>query len=188
MAEIKSICIYCGSQNGNNGVFKEAAHKLGQSIAQAEISLVYGGGNSGVMGAISSSVLENGGRVKGIIPRFLLSHEGSHHTHTSNYELTVTENMHDRKRLMFESSDAFLALPGGIGTLEEIVEIMTWAQLGQHNKPIGFLNIDGFWQPMLELMEHMSAAGFIHASKLINPLIIDDPELVVKSFRAGEQG
>ena len=184
MPEINSICIYCGSQNGNNGVFKEAAQILGKTIAQSGIGLVYGGGNSGIMGAISSSVLENGGTVKGIIPRFLLSHEGSHHQSTSNYDLIVTENMHERKRLMYENSDAFLALPGGIGTLEEIVEIMTWAQLGQHKKPIGFLNIEGFWQPMLELIEHMSEAGFIHASKLINPLIIEDPELVVETFHA----
>ncbi|MEM7215853.1 MAG: TIGR00730 family Rossman fold protein [Pseudomonadota bacterium] len=182
MAEIKSICVYCGSQSGNNSVFETAAIKTGKLMAQAGIELVYGGGGKGIMGAVSQAVLQHGGTVKGIIPGFLASHEGLFTHDTERYEITITDNMHERKRLMFEQSDAFLALPGGIGTLEEIVEIMTWAQLGRHEKPVGFLNIEGFWQPMFDLLQHMSGYGFLHTEDRIKPKIIDSPEAVVEQL------
>ncbi|MEM9330951.1 MAG: TIGR00730 family Rossman fold protein [Pseudomonadota bacterium] len=182
MTEINSICVYCGSQPGIQPVFMEAARETGKKLAQSGIQLTYGGGNSGLMGAISQSVLAHGGRVKGIIPRFLVSREGLNDQISENYDVLITDSMHERKRLMFENADAFLTLPGGIGTLEEIVEIMTWAQLGQHSKPLGFLNIENFWQPMFDLLEHMSESGFIHTSDRINPLIISDPDALIEAF------
>lgn len=183
MSKINSICVYCGSQNGTQPEFAEAAREVGQSFAEAGIRLVYGGGGWGIMGELSRSVLAHGGSVTGIIPKFLMNHEGSHDANTPNYDVLITDNMHERKRLMFEHSDAFLALPGGIGTLEEIVEIMTWAQLGQHEKPIGYLNTQNFWQPMIDLLDHMQTSGFIHTANRVKPLIIDDPNTVVSEFR-----
>ncbi|MEM7067813.1 MAG: TIGR00730 family Rossman fold protein [Pseudomonadota bacterium] len=182
MSPINSICVYCGSQNGNDPIFLNAAKITGQVIAQNELSLVYGGGSNGIMGEISNSVLENGGRITGIIPHFLMADEGSH-ANSENCEVFVTENMHERKRMMFEKSDAFLALPGGIGTLEEIVEIMTWAQLGRHNKPIAFLNTDQFWGPLLDLVEHMKSAGFIHSARRLNYIVSDNPSDVIRQIQ-----
>ena len=183
MSTINSICVYCGSQNGTNSAFAEAAREVGRCFADAGIRLVYGGGSRGIMGEVSSSVLAHGGSVTGVIPRFLMEHEGGYDRDTENYKVLVTDNMHERKRLMFEHSDAFLALPGGIGTLEEIVEIMTWAQLGQHEKPIGYLNTHNFWQPMVDLLDHMQSSGFIHTSNRVRPLIIEDPAKIVSQFR-----
>ena len=182
MSEINSICVYCGSQNGNNPKFVAAARQTGLTMAKNNIELVYGGGNLGIMGAVSGSVLENGGKITGIIPEFLLTQEGSH-SESERCEVIVTKDMHVRKQAMFDNSDAFLALPGGIGTLEEIVEIMTWAQLGRHNKPIAFLNINRFWEPLLDLIEHMRAAGFIHSSDRLNYIVSDDPEAIVEQIR-----
>lgn len=160
----------------------EAGRALGKSIAAHGLRLVYGGGTKGIMGAVASGVMSNGGKVTGIIPEFLMDKEASKHSLTALTELIVTEDMHQRKHRMFEEADAFVTLPGGIGTLEEIVEIMTWAQLGRHYKPMVFANVNNFWQPMLELLGHMRSAGFIHTGHLVKPLVIDDVEAIVPTI------
>ena len=171
---IKSICVYCGSQPGKDPAFVESANILGKAMANAGITLVYGGGDRGIMGAVSKAVRDNGGTIQGIIPEFLLSKEANYEMSVSNEEIVIVESMHERKQKMFELSDAFIALPGGIGTLEEIVEIMTWAQLDRHSKPMCFLNVQGFWNPMLELFNHMNEAGFIHTAEKVMPIVIED--------------
>jgi hypothetical protein len=179
MSAIRSICVYCGSSPGRDPVYRESALVLGRSMAHAGIRLVYGGGTKGIMGAVADGVMDGGGKVTGIIPRFLLNKEGRAEELRSIDELIVTEDMHTRKHTMFERSDAFVTLPGGIGTVEEIVEIMTWAQLGRHRKPMVFANIAGFWDPMLALMDHMRAEGFIHTAHLVKPLVVADPAHIV---------
>ena len=179
---IRSICVYCGSQPGRDPAYMEAGRALGKAIADNGLRLVYGGGTKGIMGAVASGVLSNGGLVTGIIPEFLMDKEATRHSLGQLSELIVTADMHERKHKMFEHSDAFVTLPGGIGTLEEIVEIMTWAQLGQHEKPMVFANINGFWDPMLELIRHMRDQGFIHRAHLLNPLVIDQIENVVPAI------
>jgi len=184
MNPIRSICVYCGSSPGRDEAYFNAGRLLGRSIARSGLRLVYGGGTKGIMGAVSDGALQAGGAVLGIIPRFLVNKEagGSGLRHLS--EVVITENMHQRKHLMFEQSDAFVALPGGIGTVEEIVEIMTWAQLGHHRKPMVFGNVNGFWNPMTAMLEHMAAAGFIHTAHRVRPLVIDDPEAIVPAILA----
>lgn len=183
---IRSICVYCGSQPGRDPSYLEAGRALGKSIAEHGIRLVYGGGTRGIMGAVASGVMSNGGKVLGIIPEFLMDKEASRHSLSALTEVVVTQDMHQRKHRMFEESDAFVTLPGGIGTLEEIVEIMTWGQLGRHRKPMVFANINNFWQPMLELLNHMSAEGFIHTAHLVKPMIVDKvDEIVPAIMKAG---
>ena len=182
MNTIRSICVYCGSSPGNNDLYLKAGHTLGRAIAQTGLQLVYGGGGKGIMGAVADGALRSGGKVTGIIPRFLMAKEATQAALQRLDEFIVTENMHERKHMMFEKSDAFVALPGGIGTVEEIIEIMTWAQLGHHRKPIVFANIGGFWNPMLALLDHMRAEGFIHTSHLVNPLVVDAAEAVVPAI------
>lgn len=173
MSTIRSICVYCGSSPGRQPLYVEAGQALGRSIAQAGLRLVYGGGTKGIMGAVADGAMAAGGPVTGIIPRFLMTKERTASDLDRLDELVITEDMHQRKHMMFEKSDAFVALPGGIGTLEEIVEIMTWAQLGRHRKPIVFANLDGFWNPMTALLDHMRAEGFVHTGHLVQPLIVD---------------
>jgi len=155
---VKNICIYCGSGPGHNPVYAEAARTLGRAMAQANIGLVYGGGSLGLMGEIARSVLGHNGHVTGIIPEFLSNREKML---KDVQELIVTHSMHERKQIMFEKSDAFVALPGGVGTLEELVEQLTWSQLGQHSKPIVLGDIDGFWEPLLSLFDHMRSEAFV---------------------------
>ncbi|CAN7169750.1 TIGR00730 family Rossman fold protein [Pararhizobium sp. LjRoot255] len=181
---IRSICVYCGSQPGRDKSYIDAGRILGKSIADNHLRLVYGGGTKGIMGAVASGVLSHGGRVTGIIPEFLMDMEATRHSLGQLSELIVTPDMHDRKHKMFERADAFVTLPGGIGTLEEIVEIMTWAQLGRHRKPIVLVNINGFWDPLMTLIEHMAEAGFIHTAHLVQPLVIDAAEEVVPALLA----
>jgi uncharacterized protein (TIGR00730 family) len=168
MTSIRSICVYCGSSRGAEAVFEHAAQELGQAIAQAQIALVYGGGNVGLMGTVARAVLAGGGYVSGIIPAFLKTKE---RMLDEVQDLIITADMHERKRVMFEKSDAFVALPGGIGTLEELIEMMTWAQLGQHNKPILIANIAGFWNPLLDLLAHMQQSGFIRPGLEVHTLV-----------------
>jgi uncharacterized protein (TIGR00730 family) len=184
MKTIRSICVYCGSSTGSSELYVKAGHILGRSIAEAGLRLVYGGGTRGIMGAVADGAMRAGGKVTGIIPRFLISKEATATSLDRFDEILITENMHERKHAMFEKSDAFVALPGGIGTLEEIVEIMTWAQLGSHRKPIVFGNIAGFWNPMLALIDHMKDQGFVHTSHLVKPLVIDKPEAIVAAILA----
>jgi hypothetical protein len=155
---IRNVCVYCGSGKGNDPAYEAAAKTLGRALAEADIGLVYGGGGLGLMGAVAHATLEAGGRVTGIIPEFLTSREMMLRDVD---ELIVTPDMHARKALMFERSDAFVALPGGIGTLEELVEQLTWSQLGRHTKPIVVANIEGFWEPFLTLLAHMKSDAFI---------------------------
>jgi len=182
MSEIRSVCVYCGSSAGRDPSYLQAGDALGRAIAQAGLTLVYGGGNRGIMGAVAQGAASAGGRISGIIPRFLLNREAGADAPQLAEDLTVVEDMHTRKHMMFEKSEAFVALPGGIGTLEEVVEIMTWAQLGRHRKPIVFANVGGFWSPMLTLVEHMKAEGFVHNASLVRPLVIDRIEDIVPAI------
>jgi uncharacterized protein (TIGR00730 family) len=170
MGTIRTICVYCGSGPGTDPAFAEAAQTFGRILAEAKIGLVYGGGSLGLMGALASSVLNHGGRVTGVIPEFLTERE---QMLKRAQELVVTPDMHQRKRIMFERADAFVALPGGIGTLEELVEQLTWAQLGRHRKPILLANIKGFWDPLCALFDHMRALAFIRSELSINLLVAD---------------
>src|SRR5215510_9757490 len=158
MNQIKTVCVYCGSGPGTNPRFVESAQALGKIFAENRIRLVYGGGSVGLMGAVAKSTIDHGGLVTGIIPDFLKARELALN---EVHEMIVTPDMHERKRLMFERSDAFVALPGGIGTLEELVEQLTWKQLGRHEKPVLLANIDHFWEPLLSLLSHMRATQFI---------------------------
>ena len=181
MNKIKTVCVYCGSGPGTNPRFIEAAIALGRTLAENSIRLVYGGGSIGLMGAVATSVLDHGGSVTGIIPDFLTSRENAL---TRVQEMIVTPDMHERKRLMFERSDAFVALPGGIGTLEELVEQLTWQQLGRHSKPILIANIDGFWEPLLALLIHMRATQFIRPTLPIDILKAERVEDILPRLRA----
>ncbi len=187
MAPIRSICVYCGSSPGRSEIHVRAGEALGRSIAAHGLRLVFGGGTKGIMGAVARGTLAGGGAVTGIIPTFLMDREGSGVTPDLYDRLVVTADMHERKHRMFEESDAFVALPGGIGTVEEIVEIMTWAQLGRHRKPMVFANVDHFWDPMLALMEHMKAEGFLHSQHLVQPLIVNNVEQVVPAILAAAE-
>jgi uncharacterized protein (TIGR00730 family) len=154
----RNLCVYCGSGPGKQPAYMAAARTQGKSLADNRIGLVYGGGSMGLMGETARAVLENGGRVTGIIPEFLTQKE---RMLTDVQELIVTATMHERKLTMFEKSDGFVVLPGGLGTLEELSEISTWAQLDQHTKPIIICNIDGYWEPLLTLFAHMRDEQFI---------------------------
>jgi hypothetical protein len=167
-SKIRKICVYCGSGPGTDPAFVMAARAFGAILAKNGIGLVYGGGAIGIMGEISRAVIEHGGEATGIIPEFLMSRE---HARESADGLIVTRDMHERKRKMFELADAFVALPGGVGTLEEIVEQMTWVQLGRHKKPILLANIQGFWEPLCALLEHMKKLDFIRGDLSFDLLV-----------------
>ena len=165
MAELKSLCVYLGANTGAAPVYANAARDLGLALAKNGVRLVYGGGAVGLMGVLARTVMENGGNVTGIIPQFLKDREVMLREVD---DLIVTTDMHERKRIMFQRADAFVALPGGIGTLEEVVEVMTWAQLDQHVKPVMIVNINGFWDPLVALFERMTQEGFLHKAFLGN--------------------
>ena len=179
-AKIRKICVYCGSGPGTDPAFVAAARAFGATLAQNGNGLVYGGGNVGMMGEVANAVLAHGGEVTGIIPDFLVVRE---HAKRGAHGLIVTRDMHERKRKMFELADAFVALPGGVGTLEEIVEQMTWAQLGRHKKPILLANIEGFWQPLCALLDHMKALEFIRGDLNFDLLVADKVEDVLPMLR-----
>src|ERR1700760_1884143 len=179
--KIKAVCVYCGSGPGTNPRFMEAATAFGKALAENGIGLVYGGGSIGLMGAVAKSTLDHGGTVTGIIPDFLTKRENAL---GGAQELIVTHDMHERKRLMFERSDAFVALPGGIGTLEELVEQLTWQQLGRHTKPVLLANIDGFWEPLLTLLAHMRTTAFIRPTLSIDILKAEKVSDILPRLRA----
>jgi hypothetical protein len=181
MGQIRKVCVYCGSSAGTDPAYVVAATRLGEILAGAGIGLVYGGGSAGVMGALAKSVQTHGGEIIGVIPEFLSVKENMFRGAT---EIVVTHGMHDRKQIMFERSDAFVALPGGIGTLEELVEQLTWAQLGRHKKPILIANLKGFWDGLLGLFEHMGRAGYIHSAARLTYLVADDVEDILPALRA----
>jgi uncharacterized protein (TIGR00730 family) len=176
MSTIQSICVYCASGPGTNPAFMEAAKSFGRILAENGIRLVYGGGSVGLMGALAESVLAHGGAVTGVIPDFLVNRE---HMLVSVQERIITRDMHERKRVMFERADAFVALPGGVGTLEELVEQMTWAQLGRHKKPILILNVARFWDPLCALLDHMEELEFIRRGMTVKYLVAERVEEIL---------
>ncbi len=181
MSLIRTVCVYCGSSPGTDPAFMESAKAFGEILAREGVSLVYGGGSKGLMGAVADAVHENGGHVVGVIPEFLQARELAYDGAT---ELIVTPDMHERKRIMFERADAFVALPGGIGTLEELIEQMTWAQLGRHKKPVLFANINGFWDPLVDLLNHMKQKGFIHSDMFFDYRLADKVEDILPELHA----
>lgn len=182
MSTIRNICVYCGSGPGTDPDFVKAATAFGGILADNDIGLVYGGGSVGLMGAVAAATLAKGGRVTGIIPEFLSNRE---RPFVDAQELIVTRDMHERKRIMFERSDAFVALPGGVGTLEELVEQLTWAQLGRHKKPILAANIGGFWDPLCALLDHMEKLAFIRSGLSVTLLVANRVEdILPKLFAA----
>jgi uncharacterized protein (TIGR00730 family) len=176
---IRNVCVYCGSGSGRNPAFAEGARILGQQLAEAGIGLVYGGGSLGLMGEVAKSVLRHKGYVTGIIPSFLSEKE---QMLRDVNELIVTEDMHQRKQLMFERSDAFVALPGGIGTLEELVEQLTWAQLGRHTKPIVIANIASYWDSLCELLDQMRDETFIRAGLHVPYSTVENAEDILPAI------
>lgn len=178
---IRNICVYCGSGHGAKPIYAEAARTLGKSLAENDIGLVYGGGSLGLMGEVARATLDAGGRVIGIIPEFLSEKEKML---KDADELIVTKDMHERKQLMFLKSDAFVALPGGIGTLEELVEQLTWSQLGRHHKPIVVADIGGFWSPFLNLLHHMKEDAFIRAGLDVHFTVVSDAANIVPAAMA----
>ena len=178
---LRTICVYCGSGPGTDPRFMDSARDFGRLLAENGIRLVYGGGSIGLMGAVAKSVLDHGGSVTGIIPDFLTSRERALE---NVQEMIVTRDMHERKRIMFERSDAFVALPGGVGTLEELVEQLTWSQLGRHNKPILIANIADFWEPLVTLIAHMQNAAFIRPGLMVNLLKADSVDEILPRLRS----
>jgi uncharacterized protein (TIGR00730 family) len=170
MSEIRKICVYCGSGAGTDPAFLQAARDFGEILAKNDIGLVYGGGGNGMMGSLAHATLDHGGSVTGIIPEFLVQRE---HASRGARELIITRDMHERKRKMFDLADAFVALPGGVGTLEELVEQLTWVQLGRHRKPVLVVNIEGFWEPLCALFDHMRALEFIRGDLSFDLLVAD---------------
>ena len=177
---LENVCVYCGSGKGTDPAYASAARILGSALAKANVGLVYGGGSLGLMGETARATLEAGGRVTGIIPDFLSEKEKML---KDVDELIVVKDMHERKMLMFQRSDAFVALPGGIGTLEELVEQLTWSQLGQHGKPVVVANIAGFWTPLLDLLSHMRAQQFIRKDLEISFNIVSRAEDIVPTLQ-----
>jgi uncharacterized protein (TIGR00730 family) len=180
MSVLRTICVYCGSGPGKNPAFVSAAREFGKILAENGIELIYGGGSIGLMGELAKSVLKHNGRVTGVIPEFLIARE---RMLEQAQDIIVTTDMHERKRIMFERSDAFVALPGGVGTLEELVEQLTWSQLGRHKKPILAANIDHFWDPLCALLDHMEALEFIRPGLMVKLLVADRIEDVLPRLR-----
>ncbi|NMM44207.1 TIGR00730 family Rossman fold protein [Rhodospirillaceae bacterium KN72] len=181
-ARVGSVCVYCGSRHGARPAFTTAARRLGNMLAEAEIRLVYGGGAVGLMGEVAQAVLDKGGRVTGIIPHFLDQAEVGKANLT---ELIRTDNMHDRKARMAELSDGFVVLPGGLGTLDETFEILTWKQLQLHDKPIVLLNIEGYWDHFVHLVEHQVREGFVQERYLKFFRVVDNVEEVIPTLLEG---
>ena len=180
MSKINTVCVYCGSNTGTEPAFVASAQSFGTILAHNGVRIVYGGGSIGLMGALAESVIAHGGEVTGVIPEFLTERERPRRL---GQELVVTRDMHDRKRQMFERADAFVALPGGLGTLEELVEQLTWVQLGRHSKPILIANINGYWDPLLALLDHMHTLEFVPPALHINFLVAKRVEDILPKLR-----
>ena len=177
---MKSLCVYCGSRPGNDPAFKQSAIAIGQEAAKRGCRIVYGGGKLGLMGATAGAARDAGGKVFGVIPHFLVELEGI----LDGVDHKVVENMHERKMLMFEECDAILTLPGGIGTLEEVIEVLSWARLSLHHKPIVILNIDGFWSPLKDLFEHIVTESFADKDLLNDMVFVDSVEEVFPTLES----
>ena len=172
-----SICVYCGSRTGVDASHAQAAREVGRAIGQQGWQLVYGGGKVGLMGVVADAVLAHGGRVVGVIPRMLMDREVGH---TDLQELHVVDSMHQRKQMMAERAQAFLALPGGIGTMEELFEVWTWRQIGYHARPIGVLNVDGYYDALLRFLQHTVDQGFLGAAQRQVLQVGEDPTELIE--------
>ena len=181
MSKINAVCVYCGSNTGTEPIFGEAAGQFGKILAENGVRLVYGGGSVGLMGILADAVLAHGGKATGIIPEFLTRREQPRRL---GQELIVTRDMHERKRTMFERADAFVALPGGIGTLEEIFEAWTWAQLGFHHKPCGLLNVGGYFDKLAEFMDRTVEEDFVKPRYREMLVVESDPAQLLARFEA----
>ena len=177
---MKAVCVYCGSSPGANPIYTEAAQAFGRALVAANLALVYGGGKVGLMGVIADTVMAGGGRAIGVIPELLVDKEVGHAGLT---ELHVVPDMHHRKKMMADFSDAFVALPGGAGTLEELFEVYTWAQLGYHRKPVGVLNIGGFYDPLMALLDHTVREGFMRQTYLEMLQTDSDPVALIAKLK-----
>jgi len=184
MSAIRNVCVYCGSSAGDDARFLGAAEELGRALAAEGVGLVYGGGGEGLMGRLARATLAAGGYVTGVIPSFLIRKEQAL---TAAHEVLVVDSMHERKQAMFDRADAFVALPGGVGTLEELVEQLTWAQLNRHMKPILIADIGGFWRPLLALFAHMRIEGFIREGFDMRYLVAERIEDVLPMLRAAAE-
>ena len=176
---MNAVCVFCGSHPGNDPAYAEAAQRLGRTLAERDITLVYGGGHVGLMGVIADSALGAGGEVIGVMPRSLVDREIGH---TGLTKLHVVSSMHERKALMSELSEGFVALPGGNGTLEEFFEVLTWAQLGEHGKPCGLLNVAGYYDPLLAVFDRMVDRAFLKEEHRGLVLVEEDPSALLECF------
>ncbi len=179
MSPAFSVCVYCGSRSGKEPAYALAAQQVGRWIGEHQGQLVYGGGHNGLMGLMADACLEAGGRVLGVIPQALVEKEWAH---TGCTELRVVANMHERKRIMAEHADAFLALPGGIGTFEEFFEVWTWRQLGYHDKPVGLLNLGGYYNNLLAFLNSAVDEGFMNATQMALIRTDSDPQALLKTL------
>lgn len=178
---MKSLCVYCGSSIGISPIYAEAARSLAKSLVNEQIDLVYGGGNVGLMGIIADEVLRLGGKATGVIPRALMDYEVGHQCLTHLY---IVKDMHERKAKMAELSDGFIAMPGGIGTLEELFEALTWSQLGFHDKPIGLLNVNGFYDGLIRFVQHLVKQGFLKAEHASLMMYEDEAPALMERFKS----
>jgi uncharacterized protein (TIGR00730 family) len=176
---LRHLCVFCGSNRGNNPAYETTAQQLGRELASRGITLVYGGGNVGLMGMLADATLQSGGKVIGVIPETLMAREVGHRGIT---ELHVVKTMHERKAQMAELADGFIALPGGIGTFEEFFEVLTWAQLGIHNKPCALLNIAGFFNPLLQMVEHTVTEGFLRPSHRSHMVVASEIPVLLEAM------
>jgi hypothetical protein len=181
MSKIKRICVYCGSSSGNDPTYTAAARQFGEILARNRIRLIYGCGSTGLMGTLARAVHDHGGEITGVIPQFLQAQE---RLFRDADEIIVTTDMHERKWLMFERADAFVALPGGVGTLEELVEQLTWAQLGRHKKPILLANVGGFWDPLITVFEHLRSSAFLPGGRPLAYIAVDAVENILPAAAA----
>jgi uncharacterized protein (TIGR00730 family) len=179
MEKVKNICVYCGSSSGRLESYSDAARALATELVSRNIGLVYGGAGIGIMGTLADRVLELGGRAVGIIPKSLVRKEIVHYDLT---ELHVTQSMHERKSMMADLSDGFIALPGGIGTLEEIFEIWTWAQLGFHGKPCGLFNVEGYFNALIAFLDHSTSERFVKQAHRQMLIVESDPKVLLDRF------
>lgn len=179
MSLINGICVYCGSNPGHDPRLVAAARQFGEILARNRIRLVFGGGSAGLMGAVARAAQQHGGAVTGVIPEFLKAQE---RVFLGAGEIVVTAGMHERKREMFERADAFVALPGGIGTLEELIEQLTWAQLGRHKKPVLIANIAGFWDPLIAMFDHLRDGGMLPAGRAVDYLVASRVEDILPAL------
>ncbi len=181
MREIKKVCVYCGSSSGSDPVYREVTERLGHYLAEQKISLIYGGAKIGLMGALADAVLAGDGEVVGVIPHHLVALEVSHTALTS---LITVDSMHARKHQLAELADAFIALPGGIGTTEELLEMLTWLQLKLHAKPVGLLNTNGYYDHLLSFLDHMTTTGFLKKEHRAMLMVAEKPETLFDQMSA----